>query len=95
MTMCPCTSRKLTRSEHFELRDLKETIERGKHSKPPPGKAGMIWLSPEGLLDFHFYHDIVQVKKLLISLNTHVHVQYIYLDHMCITYMYTHVYMYM
>ena len=56
--------RKLTRNEHFELRDLKETISGGNHSKHQSHQAGMVWIPPqEGLMATDLYYDFVQVSK--------------------------------
>ena len=57
--------RKLTRNEHFELRDLKEILAGGNYSKHQPQQAGMVRIpSQEGLMVTSLYYDFVQVEHL-------------------------------
>ena len=56
--------RKLTRSEHFELKDLKEVLSRGNYTKHRCQEAGMVWLSPlYEVMVTNLYYDVVQVGK--------------------------------
>ena len=57
------THRKLTRNEHFELRDLKEVLSAGNYSKYHPQEAGMVKIPlEEGLVVTDLYYDFVQVS---------------------------------
>ena len=56
------THRKLTRNEHFELRDLKEILARGNYSKHQAQQAGMVRIPiQDGLMVTNLYYDFVQV----------------------------------
>ena len=67
LSTCRCaythTHRKLTRNEHFELRDLKEVLSGGNYSKHHPQEAGMVKIPLEGgLVVTDLYYDFVQAS---------------------------------